>query len=200
MGNGSLPRQIFIIGSRTGSGSRTKRSWSRSKACWNGPIGGRIASRCRLYELLPVEAIALPLPCRTRGSVIQEMVKLAARTGLLWDAAKMTEAVRVARGIASNCAGQRCCSAAPATTLGVDSGGTAAGFGPDHARHSFRRPRGCVNRRFLSHLFHRGPRASADSGPAQPVDRRQCLHDRIKEPAGAGGGPSTDPPHGGENR
>lgn len=47
-----------------------------------------------LYELLPVEAVGLPLPGRTRGSVIQEMVGLAARTGLLWDAAKMTEAVR----------------------------------------------------------------------------------------------------------
>src|ERR1019366_4767159 len=45
-------------------------------------------------EMLPVEAIAIPLPARTRGSVITSMVELAANTGWLWDAAKMGEAVR----------------------------------------------------------------------------------------------------------
>jgi len=47
-----------------------------------------------LAELLPVEAIAIPLPARTRNSVITRMVELAADTGWLWDPAKMAEAVR----------------------------------------------------------------------------------------------------------
>lgn len=47
-----------------------------------------------LAELLPVEAIAVPLPARTRNSVITRMVQLAARTGWLWDPPKMVEAVR----------------------------------------------------------------------------------------------------------
>ncbi len=48
----------------------------------------------RIAELLPVEAIAVPLQARTRNSVINEMVDVAARTGWLWDPAKMAEAVR----------------------------------------------------------------------------------------------------------
>jgi PTS system nitrogen regulatory IIA component len=47
-----------------------------------------------IAQLLRVEAIAVPLQARTRGSVITEMSALAARTGLLWDPAKMAEAVR----------------------------------------------------------------------------------------------------------
>jgi PTS system nitrogen regulatory IIA component len=47
-----------------------------------------------IAELLPPEAVAVPLPARTRGSVITSMVELAARTGWLWDPAKMAEAVR----------------------------------------------------------------------------------------------------------
>jgi len=47
-----------------------------------------------LSALLPVAAIALPLSSRTRQSVIHDMVHLAAETGLLWDPAKMVEAVR----------------------------------------------------------------------------------------------------------
>jgi PTS system nitrogen regulatory IIA component len=43
--------------------------------------------------LLPVEAIAVPLDARTRGSVITAMTELAAATGLLWDPEKMAEAV-----------------------------------------------------------------------------------------------------------
>lgn len=43
---------------------------------------------------LPVDAIAIPLNARTRGSVITAMSNLAAATGLLWDSAKMAEAVR----------------------------------------------------------------------------------------------------------
>jgi PTS system nitrogen regulatory IIA component len=47
-----------------------------------------------ILDMLPLEAIAVPLPARTRGSVIQSMVEVAARTGWLWDTAKMAEAVR----------------------------------------------------------------------------------------------------------
>jgi PTS system nitrogen regulatory IIA component len=47
-----------------------------------------------ILDMLPAEAIAVPLPARTRGSVIQSIVEVAARTGWLWDTAKMAEAVR----------------------------------------------------------------------------------------------------------
>ena len=47
-----------------------------------------------LAELLPREAIAVPLAARTRNSVITSMVELAAETGWLWDTKKMIEAVR----------------------------------------------------------------------------------------------------------
>jgi len=44
--------------------------------------------------MLPLEAIAVPLLARTRNSVIDSMVELAARTGGLWDAKEMAEAVK----------------------------------------------------------------------------------------------------------
>ena len=47
-----------------------------------------------LIDMLPREAIAIPLPARTRNSVITSMVELAAQTGWLWDPDKMAEAVR----------------------------------------------------------------------------------------------------------
>jgi len=47
----------------------------------------------RISELLLPEAIAIPLDARTRSSVIKSMVELAAKTGHLWDAAEMAEAV-----------------------------------------------------------------------------------------------------------
>lgn len=46
-----------------------------------------------IATLLPVEAIAIPLSARTRASVITAMAELAATTGLLWDSAKMADAV-----------------------------------------------------------------------------------------------------------
>jgi PTS system nitrogen regulatory IIA component len=55
---------------------------------------GRENEAVSLSQLLPSEAIAVPLPARTRSAVITAMVDLAARTGRLWDAAKMVEAVR----------------------------------------------------------------------------------------------------------
>jgi PTS system nitrogen regulatory IIA component len=44
-------------------------------------------------ELLPLEAIAIPLAARTHRSVIAGMCELAASTGMLWDAHKMADAV-----------------------------------------------------------------------------------------------------------
>ncbi len=48
----------------------------------------------RVAEMLPLEAIAVPLPSRTRNSVIDTMVELAADTGWLWDAKEMARAVK----------------------------------------------------------------------------------------------------------
>jgi PTS system nitrogen regulatory IIA component len=46
-----------------------------------------------IAEMLPREAIAVPLQARTRGKVIRAMTELAAATGWLWDPEKMAEAV-----------------------------------------------------------------------------------------------------------
>lgn len=47
-----------------------------------------------LAELCTRETVAVPLNARTRGSVIRSMCDLATRSGLLWDAATMVEAVK----------------------------------------------------------------------------------------------------------
>ncbi len=47
-----------------------------------------------IADLLPLEAIAIPLHARTRNSVIDSMVELAAATGWLWDPRGMADAVR----------------------------------------------------------------------------------------------------------
>jgi nitrogen PTS system EIIA component len=47
-----------------------------------------------IADLLPLEAIAIPLPARTRNSVFDSMVELAAQTGWLWDPKEMADAVR----------------------------------------------------------------------------------------------------------
>lgn len=46
-----------------------------------------------LSDLIPEQAIATPLEAKTRTSVISAMCELAASTGILWDPAKMAEAV-----------------------------------------------------------------------------------------------------------
>ena len=48
-----------------------------------------------LADLLSIEAIEIPLKARTRSSVIKNMAELAARSGLLWDADKMADAIRI---------------------------------------------------------------------------------------------------------
>jgi PTS system nitrogen regulatory IIA component len=47
-----------------------------------------------IADLLKPEAVEVPLAARTRGSVISRMTELVANTHLLWDAAKMADAVR----------------------------------------------------------------------------------------------------------
>jgi nitrogen PTS system EIIA component len=47
-----------------------------------------------IAEMLPLEAIAIPLPARTRNSVITSMVEVAAQTGWLWDPGRLADAVR----------------------------------------------------------------------------------------------------------
>jgi len=54
-----------------------------------------IDDRTMLSDFMILEAIAVPLDARTRGSVIREMCKLAASTGLLWDPEVMAEAVQI---------------------------------------------------------------------------------------------------------
>lgn len=53
-----------------------------------------------LDELMPLEAMAVPLHARTRSSVIATMVDLAAVSGWLWDPAQMVEAVRLREELA----------------------------------------------------------------------------------------------------
>jgi nitrogen PTS system EIIA component len=48
-----------------------------------------------LADMLPREAIAIPLPARTRSSVIDCMVEVAAKTEWLWDPKAMGDAVRM---------------------------------------------------------------------------------------------------------
>lgn len=55
---------------------------------------GRQTQEICVADMLPLEAIAVPLQARTRNSVITRMVELAAATGWLWDPVKMVEAVR----------------------------------------------------------------------------------------------------------
>ena len=54
-----------------------------------------VTDEISIAALLKPEAIEVPLNARTRGSVISRMTELAAATHLLWDSAKMAEAVRL---------------------------------------------------------------------------------------------------------
>jgi PTS system nitrogen regulatory IIA component len=47
-----------------------------------------------IANLLKPEAVEIPLEARTRGSVVGRMTEIAGRTSLLWDPAKMADAVR----------------------------------------------------------------------------------------------------------
>jgi PTS system nitrogen regulatory IIA component len=54
-----------------------------------------------ISELLAPEAIRLPLEARTRNSVITSLIDAAMETGLLWDAGKMLDAVKVRENLHS---------------------------------------------------------------------------------------------------
>jgi PTS system nitrogen regulatory IIA component len=56
--------------------------------------GGSPQDELSLAGMLPIEAIQIPLAARTRNSVIDSMIEVAARTGWLWDPDKMADAVR----------------------------------------------------------------------------------------------------------
>jgi PTS system nitrogen regulatory IIA component len=58
----------------------------------SAPVGE--VEEISIAAMLPPEAIAVPLAARTRNSVIEAMVELAAQTGWLWDPQAMAEAVR----------------------------------------------------------------------------------------------------------
>jgi PTS system nitrogen regulatory IIA component len=47
-----------------------------------------------ISSLCSIDTIAVPLNARTRGSVIRSMSELAAKSGLLWDAPAMAEAIK----------------------------------------------------------------------------------------------------------
>jgi PTS system nitrogen regulatory IIA component len=59
------------------------------------------SERVVIAEMLPREAIAVPLKARTRNAVFTAMVELAARTGWLWDPQRMDEAVRAREAMQS---------------------------------------------------------------------------------------------------
>jgi len=48
----------------------------------------------KIHEMCSIETVAVPLNARTRSSVIRSMCDLATKSGLMWDAATMAEAVR----------------------------------------------------------------------------------------------------------
>jgi nitrogen PTS system EIIA component len=58
------------------------------------PVAGNQPLPRGIANMLPLTAIEVPLAAKTRNSVITAMAEVAARTGWLWDAKKMADAVR----------------------------------------------------------------------------------------------------------
>jgi len=54
-----------------------------------------------ISSLLPLECIDLDLPARTRDSVLRELVKLAEKSGQVWDPPAILEAIRAREAVAS---------------------------------------------------------------------------------------------------
>tara|TARA_R110002049_G_scaffold72490_1_gene186977 strand:- start:71309 stop:72016 length:708 start_codon:yes stop_codon:yes gene_type:complete len=54
---------------------------------------GAVVDR-KIHEMCTLDTTAVPLNARTRSSVIRSMCDLATKSGLMWDAATMIEAVR----------------------------------------------------------------------------------------------------------
>lgn len=59
------------------------------------PSESHVEESISVAQLLPLSAIAKPLPAKTRGAVIQGMTDLAMETGWLWDPEKLAEAIRM---------------------------------------------------------------------------------------------------------
>jgi nitrogen PTS system EIIA component len=59
-----------------------------------GPRRQEAAAKIVLSELIPREAIELHLDARTRSAVFPAIVKVAARTGFVWDENQLAEALR----------------------------------------------------------------------------------------------------------
>lgn len=58
------------------------------------PPGSSELESISIAQMLPLEAIEIPLTSKTRNSIIDGMVEVAARTGWLWDPGQMAEAVK----------------------------------------------------------------------------------------------------------
>jgi nitrogen PTS system EIIA component len=71
------------------SGGEELRKVQRVVDRWSDSSSGAV----RLVDLLPQEAIEIPLAARTPKAVIRRMCELGVGTGLLWDAVKMAVAV-----------------------------------------------------------------------------------------------------------
>ncbi|HEV3416070.1 MAG TPA: PTS sugar transporter subunit IIA [Pirellulales bacterium] len=82
-----------------------------------------------IADLLPVEAMVVPLGARTRGSVVKEMVDAAARTGLVWDPARMTEAVQAREELHSTALENGVALLHPRRPLASILGGPVLAFG-----------------------------------------------------------------------
>jgi PTS system nitrogen regulatory IIA component len=99
------------------------------------------ASVIDLGELLLPETVAVPLPARTRTSVISSMCKLAAASGRLWDVERMAEAVSQRESMAPTALENGIALLHPrrpqssilseaVIALGITSGGIPFGGGP----------------------------------------------------------------------
>ncbi len=108
-----------------------------------------------IAEMMPLEAIAVPLAARTRASVITSMVDVAARTGHVWDTAKMADAVAQPRRPAAHRPGKRRGPAAPTPAAGQHTGSGPGGLRADRSGHSLWRGQGCTYGPFFPYLVGR---------------------------------------------
>ena len=86
---------------RLGDGSHAE--VSHVESVLNASVGEQ--KEITIAGLLSPESIALPLPARTKSSVVTCMVELAGETGYLWDLARMEDAVRAREHLHSTALG-----------------------------------------------------------------------------------------------
>jgi PTS system nitrogen regulatory IIA component len=87
-------REEILVWLEDRIGASDSAELERVESALEHATGPRDEALLTLTELLPIEAIEIPLPARTRNSVMSSMIDVAARTGWLWDPPKMLEAVR----------------------------------------------------------------------------------------------------------